>query len=172
MRKMILVILLVLGIYFSIGHVSSLVIPPDALRIRVIANSNDDYDQQVKEIVKDNIQYKMYELLKNTKGVEEARRIINNNLTYIDEEVRLTLMKLNYELGYDINFGLNYFPSKEYKGITYEEGYYESLVITLGEGKGENWWCVLFPPLCLIEANENDEVEYTSFVKELLEKYL
>ncbi len=172
MKKLILVILLVLGIYFTIGHVSSLVIPPDALRIRVIANSNDDYDQQVKEIVKDNIQYKMYELLKNTKGVEEARRIINNNLTYIDEEVRLTLMKLNYELGYDINFGLNYFPSKEYKGITYEEGYYESLVITLGEGKGENWWCVLFPPLCLIEANENDEVEYTSFVKELLEKYL
>ena len=172
MKKLILVILLVLGIYFTIGHVSSLVIPPDALRIRVIANSDGDYDQQVKEIVKDNIQYKMYELLKNTKGVEEARRIINNNLTYIDEEVRLTLMKLNYELGYDINFGLNYFPSKEYKGITYEEGYYESLVITLGEGKGENWWCVLFPPLCLIEANENDEVEYTSFVKELLEKYL
>ena len=172
MKKLILVILLVLGIYFTIGHVSSLVIPPDALRIRVIANSDSDYDQQVKEIVKDNIQYKMYELLKNTKGVEEARRIINNNLTYIDEEVRLTLMKLNYELGYDINFGLNYFPSKEDKGITYEEGYYESLVITLGEGKGENWWCVLFPPLCLIEANENDEVEYTSFVKELLEKYL
>ena len=172
MKKLILVILLVLGIYFTIGHVSSLVIPPDALRIRVIANSDSDYDQQVKEIVKDNIQYKMYELLKNTKGVEEARRIINNNLTYIDEEVRLTLMKLNYELGYDINFGLNYFPSKEYKGITYEEGNYESLVITLGEGKGENWWCVLFPPLCLIEANENDEVEYTSFVKELLEKYL
>ena len=172
MKKLILVILLVLGIYFSIGHVSSLVIPPDALRIRVIANSNDDYDQQVKEIVKDNIQYKMYELLKNTKGVEEARRIINNNLTYIDEEVRLTLMKLNYELGYDINFGLNYFPSKEYKGITYEEGYYESLVITLGEGKGDNWWCVLFPPLCLIEGHENEEVEYTSFVKELLEKYL
>ena len=172
MKKLILVILLVLGIYFTIGHVSSLVIPPDALRIRVIANSDSDYDQQVKEIVKDNIQYKMYELLKNTKGVEEARRIINNNLTYIDEEVRLTLMKLNYELGYDINFGLNYFPSKEYKGITYEEGYYESLVITLGEGKGENWWCVLFPPLCLIEGHENDEVEYTSFVKELLEKYL
>ena len=165
MKKLILVILLVLGIYFSIGHVSSLVIPPDALRIRVIANSNDDYDQQVKEIVKDNIQYKMYELLKNAKGVEEARRIINNNLTYIDEEVRLTLMKLNYELGYDVNFGLNYFPSKEYKGITYEEGYYESLVITLGEGKGENWWCVLFPPLCLIEGHENEEVEYTSFVK-------
>lgn len=172
MKKLILVIGLVLGIYFTIGHVSSLVIPPDALRIRVIANSDSDYDQQIKEIVKDNIQYKMYELLKNTRGVEEARKIINSNLTSIDEEVRLTLMQLNYELGYDINFGLNYFPSKEYKGITYEEGYYESLVITLGEGKGENWWCVLFPPLCLIEAEESDEIEYSSFVKELLEKYL
>ncbi len=172
MKKLILVIGLVLGIYFTIGHVSSLVIPPDALRIRVIANSDSDYDQQIKEIVKDNIQYKMYELLKNTRGVEEARKIINSNLTSIDEEVRITLMQLNYELGYDINFGLNYFPSKEYKGITYEEGYYESLVITLGEGKGENWWCVLFPPLCLIEAEESDEIEYSSFVKELLEKYL
>ena len=172
MKKLILVILLVFSIYFTIGHVSSLVIPEEALRIRVIANSDSDYDQQIKSIVKDNIQYKMYELLKDTKGIEEARRIVNNNLPYIDEEVRLTLLKLNYQLGYDINFGLNYFPSKEYKGITYEEGYYESLVITLGEGKGENWWCVLFPPLCLIEAEESDEIEYTSFVKELLEKYL
>ena len=114
----------------------------------------------------------MYELLKNTKGVDEARRIINNNLNNIDSDVRNTLQLLNYDLGYNINFGLNYFPSKEYKGITYDEGYYESLVITLGEGKGDNWWCVLFPPLCLLEAEESTEVEYTSFVKELLDKYL
>ena len=114
----------------------------------------------------------MYELLKNTKGVDEARRIINNNLDNIDNDVKTTLQLLDYELGYDINFGLNYFPSKEYKGITYDEGYYESLVITLGEGKGDNWWCVLFPPLCLLEAEESTEVEYTSFVKELLDKYL
>ena len=77
----------------------------------------------------------------------------------------------NYNLPYSINFGLNYFPEKEYKGIVYEEGYYESLLITLGEGKGNNWWCVLFPPLCLLEAEENTEVEYTSLVGELLEKY-
>ena len=114
----------------------------------------------------------MYELLKNTKGIEEARRIINSNLDNINNEVKTTLQLLNYKLGYDINFGLNYFPSKEYKGITYNEGYYESLVITLGEGKGDNWWCVLFPPLCLLEAEESTEVEYTSFVKELLDKYL
>lgn len=172
MKKLILVIFVIICFYVCLGHVSSLVIPEDALRIRVIANSNDEYDQNVKMIVKDNIQYKMYDLLKDTKGVDEARKIINSNLDYIDDEISKTLQSLNYNLGYDINYGLNYFPSKEYKGIIYNEGYYESLVITLGEGQGDNWWCVLFPPLCLIEAEASDEVEYTSFVKELIDKYL
>ena len=172
MKKLILVIFVIICFYVCLGHVSSLIIPEDALRIRVIANSNDEYDQNVKMIVKDNIQYKMYDLLKDTKGVDEARKIINSNLDYIDDEISKTLQSLNYNLGYDINYGLNYFPSKEYKGIIYNEGYYESLVITLGEGQGDNWWCVLFPPLCLIEAEASDEVEYTSFVKELIDKYL
>ena len=67
---------------------------------------------------------------------------------------------------------MNYFPEKEYKGIVYEEGEYESLVITLGNGLGENFWCVLFPPLCLLDSEEEvEDVEYTSFVKELVEKY-
>ena len=172
MKKLILVIFIIVCFYVCLGHVSSLVIPEDALRIRVIANSNDEYDQGVKSIVKENIQYKMYDLLKDTKGIDEARKIIHNNLNNIYSEVEKTLQLLNYNLGYDINYGLNYFPSKEYKGVIYNEGYYESLVITLGEGKGDNWWCVLFPPLCLIEAEASDDVEYTSFVKELLEKYL
>ena len=172
MKKLMLAIFLIILLYVFIGRVSSLAIPDDALRIRVIANSNSDYDQEIKKIVKENIQYKLYELLKNTKGIDQARKIINNILNDIDSNVKETLQLLNYELGYDINFGLNYFPSKEYKGVTYDEGYYESLVITLGEGKGDNWWCVLFPPLCLLEAEESTKVEYTSFVKELLDKYL
>ena len=78
----------------------------------------------------------------------------------------------NYKMDYNINFGYNYFPAKQFKGHTYEEGYYESLVVTLGEGKGANWWCVLFPPLCLIEASEEDydEITYTSYIKELIAK--
>jgi len=155
-----------------IGSVSSMVIPEDALRIRVIANSNSEYDQEIKNEVKEVIQYKMYNLLKDTKGVDDARVLINSNLKNIDNEVSNILKNNNYDLGYKINYGLNYFPSKEYKGVTYEEGYYESLVITLGQGKGDNWWCVLFPPLCLLEANESDDIEYTSYVKELFEKYM
>lgn len=172
MKNIIIAFITIIGFYIAIGSVSSLTIPEDALRIRVIANSNSEYDQLIKNQVKENIQMKLYNLLKDTKGVEEARKIINNNLNYIDKEVNNTLNSYNYNLDYTINYGLNYFPSKEYKGTTYEEGYYESLVITLGEGKGDNWWCVLFPPLCLLEAEESEEVEYTSYVKELIEKYM
>ena len=66
------------------------------------------------------------------------------------------------------------FQKKNYKGVIYEEGYYESLVVTLGSGNGNNWWCVLFPPLCLMEGEDNntDEIEYKSFVKEMIDKYL
>ena len=67
---------------------------------------------------------------------------------------------------------MNYFPKKVYKGIIYEEGEYESLVITLGSGQGDNFWCVLFPPLCLLEGNnDTEDVTYQFFVKEMLEKY-
>ena len=61
---------------------------------------------------------------------------------------------------------------KDYVGVKYPEGEYESLVITLGEGKGDNWWCVLFPPLCLVEAEEHTDVEYKFFVKEIIDKYM
>ena len=114
----------------------------------------------------------LYNLLKNTKGIDEARVLINSNLDEIDSKVYKDLNNNNYPFSYKINYGLNYFPSKEYKGVIYEEGYYESLVITLGEGAGDNWWCVLFPPLCLLEAEESDEVEYTSYIKEVIDKYL
>ena len=86
--------------------------------------------------------------------------------------IKYLLEQEQYNEGFSINFGSNYFPETTYKGITYDDGYYESLVVTLGKGEGDNWWCVLFPPLCLLEAEEGTEVEYRSFVKEILDKYV
>lgn len=147
-------------------------IPDDAIRIRVVPNSNSAYDQDMKAKVKDELQNSMYNLLKDVKGVEDARKVINSNLKMIDNNINDLFKKENYNQTFEINFGLNYFPEKKYKGVKYEEGYYESLLVTIGEGAGDNWWCVLFPPLCLIEAEESTEVEYTSFVKEMLNKYM
>ncbi len=172
MKRIYIIVLIIFIIFITNVNASKNIIPNEAIRLRVIANSNTEYDQKIKLKVRDNIQHKLYELLKETKEIDSAREIINNNLNDIDQTVEQTLKSENYQNNYTINFGQNYFPQKKYKGITYKEGYYESLVVTLGEGKGDNWWCVLFPPLCLLEAEESDEVEYKFFVQELLEKYL
>lgn len=172
MKKTIILIGLIMGIYVFIGYkFSDIEIPNEALRIRILANSNSDYDQQIKNNVKVEIQDYVYNLLKDTTDIEEARKIINSKLDNISSLTNMSLKKQNYNLPYSVNFEYNYFPEKVYKGITYDAGYYESLLITLGSGKGDNWWCVLFPPLCLLEAEESTEVEYTTLVGELLKKY-
>lgn len=173
MKKTIFIFLIMIIIYMLIGNVvaKNNLIPDEAIRIRVIANSNSDYDQKIKLKVKDQIQRDMYVILKDTKELEEARFLISNNLSNVEKNINRILKQENYNLPFTINFGLNYFPEKEYKGIKYEEGYYESVVVTLGEGLGDNWWCVLFPPLCLIEAEESTDVEYTTLVKSIIDKY-
>lgn len=172
MKKTVALIVLIIGIYIFIGYkFSDIEIPNEALRIRILANSNSEYDQMIKNNVKSEIQDYVYNLLKNTTNIEEARKIINSKLDNISNLTNLSLKKQNYPLPYSVNFGYNYFPEKVYKGITYDAGYYESLLITLGDGLGDNWWCVLFPPLCLLEAEESTEVEYTTLVGELLKKY-
>lgn len=176
MKKTLITLILILITYMVIGvKAEELVeIPDEAIRIRVIGNSNSEYDQEKKQELRKDVQLYMQNLLKDAKTINQAREIINNNLENININVDNYLHNLNYNTSYNINFGLNYFPEKEYKGIKYKEGLYESLLITLGEGKGNNWWCVLFPPICLLEAEETktNEVEYKSFVKEIINKYI
>ena len=142
-------------------------IPTDAIRIRIIANSNSDIDIEKKKEIRKNLEEEIYSLLKDAKTSSEARNLINENLDKLN-----ILVDDKTNSNYDLSFGKNYFPRKVYKGIIYEEGEYESLVVTLGKGNGDNWWCVLFPPLCLLEGNEDTkDVEYRFFVKDLIDKY-
>ena len=147
-------------------------IPDSAIRFRVLANSNSPRDQKIKEDIRDKMQEELYNLLKSTKSTSEARKLINENMDDFNNILQ-TEMK-DKEYSYTLDYGMHEFPEKTYKGITYEEGFYESLLVTLGKGEGDNWWCVLFPPLCLLEAEESantTEIEYKSFIKEIIEKY-
>lgn len=148
------------------------IIPNSAIRLRVLPNSNAPYDQEIKKKVRDKVQQELYVNLKDTTNIEEARTKIQQDIPNLKQIVTNVLKEENEDLDFSIDFGNHYFPEKIYKGLKYEEGDYESLLITLGEGQGDNWWCVLFPPLCLIEAEESNGVEYKSFVKELIDKYL
>ena len=91
-----------------------------------------------------------------------------NNLEKISKHINQYLNSNNYK----IDYGINYFPRKVYKGVVYEEGMYKSLVITLGDGKGSNWWCVLFPPLCLLDENETTaDVDYQLYVARIIKVF-
>jgi stage II sporulation protein R len=173
MKKGIITFILIILTYIIIGNViaENDIIPDEAIRIRVIANSNSKYDQEIKTKVKESVEYDMYNMLKNTTDLKEARNIIRNNLNNVENNIYNLLQNEKYLLSFDVNFGLNYFPEKKFKGIIYNEGYYESVVVTLGEGLGDNWWCVLFPPLCMIEAEQSTDVKYTTVVKEVIDKY-
>lgn len=171
-RKLILIILTIVTIYVVYNNVKAeeIVIPNTAIRLRVIPNSNNLLDQEMKAKVKEYLKANLYKNFANVNNIDEARTIINNNIPKIEEDITSIFNENNYDMNFKVKYGNNYFPEKEYKGITYEEGYYESLVVEIGEAKGDNFWCVLFPSLCLLETEETTEVEYKLGVLELINK--
>lgn len=142
------------------------IIPDDAIRVRVIANSNNEEDQKLKQEIRQELEMYLYDKLKDVKSVEDADHVIKDCIPVVKKIIS------KYTNNYEVNYGLNYFPEKEYKSVKYDAGEYQSLVVTLGNGLGDNWWCVLFPPLCLLEAEENTEVEYHSYVVDMVNKYM
>lgn len=164
--KKIIFLLPILLIFVNMNKVKSVNIPSKSIRIRVIANSNSKIDQEEKIKLSINIEKYVQELLKNTISVKEADKIIKENITNINNEIK------KYTNDYKLMYGKNFFPEKRYKGVIYKEGYYDSIVIKIGSGKGKNWWCVLFPPLCLMETDENiEDNKYKFYIKEIIDRY-
>lgn len=175
MKKVLIIFLAILSIYIisnKNNNESKLKIPDSSIRFRVLANSNSLRDQKIKEDIRNKMQKELYDLLKESKSINHARNLIINNIDNFDVLISNEMKNIDYS--YKIDYGMHDFPEKKYKGITYEAGKYESLLVTLGEGEGDNWWCVLFPPLCLLEAEEKtavSDIEYKTFIKEIIEKY-
>lgn len=168
MKKIMIVLFLFTLICFINKGKEEYIIPDNAIRLRVIASSNTFEDQATKMEIKNNIEDILKKDLITVANKEEADSVIQDKIPQIKTMIN------NYNINYNLNYGENYFPEKSYKGVKYEEGMYESLVVTLGSGKGENWWCVLFPPLCLMEAQESnmEDVDYEWFVKDIFKKYM
>jgi stage II sporulation protein R len=142
--------------------------PP--LRLHIIANSDSEDDQRIKMDVRDAV------LLATEKGIEscgseeEAEEYISENLEIIVETANAVLEENGVDYRAHAEIGTYHFPDRTYQDVTYPEGDYRALRIILGEGEGKNWWCVMFPPLCISEITEED-TEYTSFFAELWEEW-
>lgn len=171
--KKLVIVLAILIVVLSLSKNSQVMIPRESIRFRVIANSNKEEDQNIKKKIVNNLKNEIASLKFIPKNLNSSRTLIKSQIPTFSKIVEKTLKEEGNLTEYTIQYGKNYFPEKQYKGVTYEEGEYESLVITLGNGLGENFWCVLFPPLCLLEAEDEqtNKVEYTSFIKEIIDKY-
>ncbi|KXG44666.1 stage II sporulation protein R [Tepidibacillus decaturensis] len=139
----------------------SATIPDQAIRLRIIANSDSPEDQWLKRKIRDEIVAQLDPYATKVKTIEEARAVIKEHLPAFQELVEKTIKDngFSYSEPPKVELGIVPFPTKMYGQTVYPAGEYEALRITLGAGKGQNWWCVLFPPLCFVDISTGDAVD-------------
>ena len=127
-------------------------IASEVVRFHVIGNSDLKTDQELKLKIKDKITKELEPLIRNANSVEEARLILSDNLTYMEELSKELISANGFEYSAKASLEYDYFPLKVYGDIALPPGNYEAVRIELGDAKGQNWWCLMFPPLCFVDS--------------------
>ncbi len=140
-------------------------VPEKIIRLHVVANSDSPVDQQLKLQVRDKIISSMSGRLEGLKDISEVKSIVQGSLAEIEAAAREVIEENRKLYGVKAAFTEMDFPTRAYGNITLPAGTYQALNIVIGEGKGKNWWCVMFPPLCFIDVAHGVIAEET--MKEL-----
>ncbi|WP_037464315.1 stage II sporulation protein R [Shimazuella kribbensis] len=131
-------------------------IPNEAVRLRILANSDSAQDQWLKRQVRNEIVNEMKLWVHKPKSIVEARQMIQKHLPAFQQLAKETINKHGYTYPVKVAFGQVPFPTKLYGDQVYAAGDYEALLVTIGSGEGDNWWCVLFPPLCFVDMGKGE----------------
>ena len=183
MKKVFYLFTLVIGLMVFLGCTSSEMnsintnseitydydsVQDEIIRFHVIANSDSDKDQQLKLKVRDEVIKFLSPLLDQSSSIEESRKILKEN----DEEVKKIAKKVIEENGYkysvESELSRENFPEKIYGNIVLPQGEYEAYRILIGKSSGQNWWCVMFPPLCFVDVTKG-EVAYNETERQMNE---
>ena len=160
-KRILIATFTIIGLYVLLGFLpihSEAAIYDNVLRLHVLANSDSSADQALKLEVRDRILEETANLFKDCKSKDEAREAVESNLDKIREIAEQTVREAGYEYGVSVRLGEEEYPTKNYEECCFPAGEYLSLRVMIGEAEGENWWCVLFPPLCIDAAGESREV--------------
>lgn len=130
----------------------------EILRLHVIANSDEDYDQELKLKVRDAVLLSGKAIFSGSEDIISAEGKIAEKTYLLKAAAEETIENLGYDYDVKIELARSYFPTRIYDELTLPAGYYKAVRIVIGEGKGKNWWCIMFPPLCLPAATDNKEV--------------
>lgn len=129
------------------------------IRFHVIANSDNDDDQQLKLKVKNRVIDYLYPYLNSSQSLDESRKIIKDKMEDVKTLAQQVIKDNNYDYDVKVELSRENFPDKSYGNITLPQGNYEAFRIIIGSGQGRNWWCVMFPPLCFVDESKA-QVEY------------
>lgn len=127
------------------------------LRLHVIAASDNVYDQRVKLQLRDRLLLKGSELFGGSESKQQAEDKLEKGLELLAKEANTYLASIGYPYKARVTLGKSRFPTKKYEGYTLPAGVYDALKVTIGGGEGENWWCVMFPALCLPAAKKSTD---------------
>lgn len=174
MKKFLIVIALVLTVAATVFIVKASSVEKteayaDYLRIHVRANSNSAEDQQVKYEVKDEVVKFITPFVKECVDKERAIEVMNELLPEIEKVCDKALRERGYTYGARAQIRDEKFPTRVYGDLTLDEGVYDALIVELGTGTGDNWWCVIYPPLCFTSASA--DVEYRSIIADIINKF-
>lgn len=136
------------------------------IRFHVIANSDSEKDQNLKLKVRDKVLEYVQPLLKDSKNIEESREILNRENEKVLEIAREVIKENGYDYSVESTLDKENFPVKTYGNITLPQGEYEAYRIIIGTGEGQNWWCVMFPPICFVDITKG-EVAYEETEEEM-----
>lgn len=171
--KKFLVIIAVIAVLgatiFILNTKSSAEAETDYLRIHVRANSNEQIDQNVKYKVKDEVVKYITPYAAECKDKQTAMQIIGGILSDIEEVCDGVLKANGFSYSSKASIRSENFPTRVYGDLTLEEGVYDALIIELGTGKGDNWWCVVYPPLCF--TSSTTDVKYRSAILDIINKF-
>lgn len=172
--KMVIILSFLLFIYtticaFSYAQIISNDISDSVFRLHVLANSDSKEDQNLKYKVRDNLLSYMNEICSNCSTKQAAIALVEKNRETFKQIALDTIKNEGYSYEVTVNVGNFEFPTKHYGDISLPAGFYDALRVEIGKAKGQNWWCVMFPPLCFIDISSGVVPEES---KELLEDNL
>ena len=161
-------ILVVLGLVLVLpGGERGTVSEYDYLRIHIRANSNSAVDQNVKYQIKDDVVAYLTPYLSEVESKEEAVEIVEEHSSELEKMCVDKLKSLGFNYSANVKITNEYFPTRTYVNTTLESGYYDAVIVELGEAEGDNWWCVMYPPLCFVNNFENSmQINFKSKILE------
>lgn len=156
--KMVIILSFLLFLYTTISAISygqkvSTDIASSVFRLHVLANSDSKEDQALKLKVRDSLLNYMNQICENCNSKEDAIILVEKNKDSFKQIALDTINTEGYSYDVNINIGNFEFPTKNYGDISLPAGFYDALRVEIGEAKGQNWWCVMFPPLCFVDIS-------------------